>query len=147
MCVEPGCEDVTCAEGETCVDGACVDVCAPAVCPGGAACINGMCGEPTGTGGSSGAGGGSLGGSGGAVVQGGTGNGGGNGANAGVIAGGNSGAGGGQGDDDELGSSPKGDPGCACRALPSRPGTLPFAGIGLGLLLFARRRARGRRAL
>jgi hypothetical protein len=135
-----------CGAGETCVDGACVDVCQPAVCPGGAECTNGMCGEPTGTGGSSGAGG-ARGGSGGAVIQGGNGGVTGNGANAGVIVSGNSGAGGGQGDDDELGSSPKGDPGCACRAVPSRPGYLSFAGIGLGLLLFARRRARGRRAL
>jgi hypothetical protein len=146
LCVEPGCEDVMCGAGETCVDGACVDVCQPAVCPGGAECTNGMCGEPTGTGGSSGAGG-ARGGSGGAVIQGGNGGVTGNGANAGVIVSGNSGAGGGQGDDDELGSSPKGDPGCACRAVPSRPGYLSFAGIGLGLLLFARRRARGRRAL
>jgi hypothetical protein len=144
LCVEPGCEDVTCPEGETCVDGACVDVCQPAVCPGGAECTNGMCGEPTGTGGSGGAGG--RGGSGGAIVQGGNTNGGANGANAGVIFTGGGGAGGG-GDDDELGSTPEGDPGCACRALPSRPGYLSFAGIGLGLLLFARRRARERRAL
>jgi hypothetical protein len=105
-----------------------------------------MCGEPTGTGGSSGAGG-ARGGTGGAIVQGGNTNGGANGANAGVIFTGGGGAGGGQGDDDELGSTPEGSPGCACRALPSRPGYLSFAGIGLGLLLFARRRARERRAL
>jgi hypothetical protein len=159
LCVTPGCEDVVCGEGETCVcpldangerptscaAGMCVDICANAVCPGGALCTNGMCGEPTGTGGSSGTGG--RGGGGGAIIQGGNSNGGGNGANAGVLVGASGGASGGQGDDDELGSSPKGDPGCACRALPSRPGYLPFAGIGLGLLLFARRRARGRRAL
>jgi hypothetical protein len=138
LCVEPGCENVMCDAGQTCVGGNCVDICEPAVCPGGALCQNGMCGEPTGGGGSSGAGG-AQGGSGGAVIQGGSGNGG----SAGVIVAGTTGNGGGQAGSEELGSSPKGDPGCACRAVPLRTGSLlPFAGIGLGLLLFARRRAR-----
>ena len=157
VCVTPGCEDVVCGDGETCVcpadangdrpdscaEGECVDVCEAAVCPGGAACVNGMCEEPSGTGGTSGAGGGQSG-SGGTVFQGGRSNGGG----GGVIVAGTSGAGGGQGGDEELGSTPKGDPGCACRALPqSSRGFLGYAGIALGMLLLRRHRARARRAL
>jgi hypothetical protein len=132
--------------GQVCRGGDCIDSCSePAVCPGGAACTNGTCGEPTGTGGSGGTGG-SQGPSAGGVIQGGNGNGGGA---AGVIATGGSGLGTGQGGDgDELGVAPKGNPGCACRAVPLRaPGPLSYPGIGLGLWLFGRRRARGRRAL
>jgi hypothetical protein len=138
LCVEPGCENVMCDAGQTCVGGTCVDICEPAVCPGGAQCQNGMCGEPNGGGGSSGAGG-AQGGSGGAIIQGGNGNGG----SAGVIVAGTTGNGGGRGGE-ELGSTPKGDPGCACRTAPLRGvSLLSYAGIGLGLLLFGRRRARG----
>ena len=142
VCVEPDCESVSCGAGETCVGGDCVDVCEPAVCPGGAECANGMCGEPTGTGGSGGSSGSTgQGGSGGAVIQGGTGNGNGGGS-AGVIVVGGTGNGAG-GEDPELGKAPKGDPGCACSAPPLRGvSLLPYAGIGLGLLLFGRRRAR-----
>jgi hypothetical protein len=139
LCVEPGCENVMCDPGQTCVGGNCVDVCEPAVCPGGVECQNGFCGEPPGGGGSSGAGG-AQGGSGGVINQGGNGNGGGS---AGVIVAGTTGNGGGQGGSEVPGASPSGDPGCACRAAPLRGASLlPFAGIGLGLLLFARRRAR-----
>jgi hypothetical protein len=139
VCVAPGCEDVSCPAGETCVDGDCVDVCEPAVCPGGAPCANGMCGEPTGTGGTSGSGGSSPGGSGGSVIQGGSGNGGGS---AGVVISGSGGSGPGGDDDGELGKPPRGDPGCACGAAPLRGGAgFVYAGIGLGLLLFGRRRA------
>jgi hypothetical protein len=145
VCVEPDCEAVSCPPGETCVGGACVDVCAPAVCPGGAECSNGTCGEPTGTGGTSGSGGGARGGVGGAVIQGGSSNGGGS---AGVIVAGTGGSGAGGGDEGELGKPPRGDPGCACGTAPLRGGVaFLHAGMGLGLLLFARRRAGRSRAL
>jgi len=45
-CVDPGCETVTCAAGQGCVAGQCVDACAGAKCPGGAACTNGSCAPP-----------------------------------------------------------------------------------------------------
>jgi MYXO-CTERM domain-containing protein len=136
---------VTCADGETCVDGQCVDVCEPAVCPGGAQCSNGMCGEPSG-GGASGAGG-AQGGSGGAIIQGGNGNGNGGGSAGVLVVGGSGGAAGSQGGS-ELGTPPKGDPGCACRAAAPESGrVLPYAAIGLGALLLRRRRVRGQRAL
>lgn len=147
ICGPPGCEGVSCPDGQTCVEGGdCVDVCEAAVCPGGATCMNGICGEPTGTGGG-GTGGGQSG-TGGAVVQGGNGNNG-NGGNAGVIVVGGNGATGQGGSKSEGGSSsssaPKGDPGCACRAgRPGPAGLFSYAAIGLGLVLFARRRARGR---
>jgi MYXO-CTERM domain-containing protein len=107
------------------------------MCPGSAACIAGQCGPP-GTSGSGGGGGSSGGGSGGTIIAG-TSNGGG--------PGGTSAASGGGGGDDEgeLGSTPTGDPGCACHAVGSRDGsgmmTLLAAALA-GALGIRRRRQR-----
>ena len=68
VCVDKGCDTMTCGAGEVCINGSCGDACAGAKCPGGAACHNGQCDPPlppgstgtggtTGTGGSTGAGG------------------------------------------------------------------------------------------
>lgn len=45
-CVDPGCENLTCPEGQGCVAGQCVDACANAICPGGVACASGSCAPP-----------------------------------------------------------------------------------------------------
>lgn len=42
-CVEPGCETVTCAAGEVCSGGTCVDACAGVTCPLGQRCDLGAC--------------------------------------------------------------------------------------------------------
>jgi MYXO-CTERM domain-containing protein len=38
LCVDPGCETLTCGPGEVCADGACVDGCAGVTCPLGQTC-------------------------------------------------------------------------------------------------------------
>jgi hypothetical protein len=43
LCVDPGCETLTCGVGETCVSGACVDACIGVTCPGGQVCMLGEC--------------------------------------------------------------------------------------------------------
>jgi MYXO-CTERM domain-containing protein len=42
-CVDVGCETITCAESERCVDGACVAACDGVVCPHGQSCRAGSC--------------------------------------------------------------------------------------------------------
>lgn len=42
-CVDPGCETTSCAAGETCVAGACVDACEGVTCPIGRRCEAGEC--------------------------------------------------------------------------------------------------------
>jgi hypothetical protein len=43
QCLEPGCEDVICGEGERCSAGACVDACDGVVCPDRQTCLAGRC--------------------------------------------------------------------------------------------------------
>jgi hypothetical protein len=48
LCVNPGCEGKTCARGEACAEGACVDACKDARCPHGAECKAGACADARG---------------------------------------------------------------------------------------------------
>jgi hypothetical protein len=48
LCVESGCEGKTCASGEACAQGACVDACKDARCPHGATCKAGQCADALG---------------------------------------------------------------------------------------------------
>jgi MYXO-CTERM domain-containing protein len=140
QCVDTVCATMPCPAGEICYLGECRNPCDGAVCPGGAACNAGECGPPgtSGTGG----GGGNTGGTAGVIIAGTssgatTGNGG-----SSAASGGN-----GSGDDDEgtLGSTPTGNPGCACRAVGSRDtsGLMTLlAAVVAGALGMRRRRQR-----
>jgi MYXO-CTERM domain-containing protein len=113
QCVDMRCAGMQCAAGEICFEGQCAEPCLGVTCPGGALCESGVCGPP-GSGGSGGTGGSSSGGSG--IILGGT-------SSAGTSGSGGSSAGSGGsngGDDDELGATPRTDPGCACRTTGAR---------------------------
>jgi MYXO-CTERM domain-containing protein len=103
------------------------------VCPGGALCEGGVCGPP-GTSGT-GAGGSSTSGTGGVIIAGTS-----NGGNG--FGGSSAASGGGGGDDGELGSTPTGNPGCACRITGARDasGLMTLLAAALAGALGARRR-------
>lgn len=137
QCTDAACAMMNCPAGQICFEGACQDPCAGAVCPGGAACNAGECGPPgtsgTGGGGNNGGTGGVLAGTGGTIVpQGGS--------SSASGGGGNSG----DGDDGEgdLGTPPKGNPGCACNVVGSRDasGAMTLLAAALAGALGVRRR-------
>lgn len=138
QCVDTVCANMMCPAGQICYLGECLNPCANAVCPGGAACDNGECGPP-GTAGTGGTGGTPGGGTGGVIVAGTS-----SGASTGL--GGSSAASGGGGGDggDDLGTTPQGDPGCACRSAGSRDasGMLALLAAAVAGALGMRRRQR-----
>ena len=131
LCVDDACADVTCDQGQHCVDGSCVDDCDGAVCPRGQLCQAGACvDDPNGGSGDGGANGNGDGGEGNApiVID----------PNGGSMSGGGTGA---QGGDDEGRLEVVG---CGC-VLPGRggaSGALALTALALTLGLARRRKTR-----
>jgi MYXO-CTERM domain-containing protein len=134
QCTDTACATMQCPAGEICFEGQCQDPCTNAVCPGGAMCAGGVCGPP-GTSGT-GAGGSSTSGTGGVIIAGTS-----NGATTG-FGGSSAASGGGGGDDGELGATPTGNPGCACRITGAKDasGLMTLLAAALAGALGVRRR-------
>jgi MYXO-CTERM domain-containing protein len=144
QCVDAGCESKSCAAGQICKAGECIDACQNVVCPGNAVCANGVCGEPiaittaaASTGASASSGDIVL-----AEASTGVAAGPGPSAGSGTFPSTGAGAAGSGGSGADGGGQP--NSGCACRTTPA-PGGVPGGAslLALGLLLLTRR---GRRA-
>lgn len=138
QCVEVGCENKSCPEGQICKAGSCIDKCQGVVCPGNAVCENGRCGDPVpiSSGPTSSAmsvGAGDI-----VLAESSTGVGpAGPSASSGIWTGAGSGGAGSGGSGADGGGEPAG---CACRTTPARGGALGATGLlALGLLLLTRR--------
>jgi MYXO-CTERM domain-containing protein len=133
QCVDTACATMQCPAGQICFQGACQDPCMGAVCPGGASCSGGVCGPPGTSGTGAGGTGGNINTGGSGLIIAGT-------SNGGTGFGGSSAASG--GDDGELGSTPTGNPGCACRVTGAKDasGFMTLLAAALAGALGARRR-------